>query len=109
MLSLQSEEINDRSSTIYSLQRKLKWFKQQMQSKDLQLGLLQKKLSSLDDTIRSKSHVEVERDESTIKFKKLQKQCEKYRGELLQSQKQVTELKAQLLETSELKVRYYLN
>ncbi|XP_046847870.1 coiled-coil domain-containing protein 170-like isoform X2 [Xenia sp. Carnegie-2017] len=103
LVKLESEEINDRSSTIYSLQRKLKWFKQQMQSKDLQLGLLQKKLSSLDDTIRSKSRVEVERDESTIKFKKLQKQCEKYRGELLQSQKQVTELKAQLLETSELK------
>ena len=76
-----------------------------MQSKDLQLGLLQKKLSSLEDTVKDKSRVEIERDESSIKFKKLQKQCDKYRGELLQTQQVVTELKAQLLETSELKVR----
>ena len=100
----QSEALNDRSSAIYNLQRKIKWFKQQVQSKDLQLGLLQKKLSSLEETIKDKSRVEVERDESSVRFKKLQKQSEKYRGELLQTQQLVTDLKAQLLETSELKV-----
>lgn len=66
--------------------------------------MLQKKLSSLEDTIKDKSRVEVERDESSMKFRKVQKQCEKFRAELLQSQQLVTNLKAQLLETSELKV-----
>ncbi|XP_028398523.1 coiled-coil domain-containing protein 170-like [Dendronephthya gigantea] len=103
LVKLESEALNDRSSAIYNLQRKLKWFKQQAQSKDLQLGLLQKKISSLEDTARDKSRVEVERDESSVKFKKLQKQCDKYRGELLHNQQLVTDLKAQLLETSELK------
>lgn len=104
----QSEALNDRSSAIYSLQRKMKWFKQQVQSKELQLGLLQKKITSLEDTVKDKSRVEVERDESSVKFKKLQKQCDKYRGELLQNQQLVTDLKAQLLETSELKVELFL-
>lgn len=96
--------MNDRSTAIYSLQRKLKWFKQQLESKELQLGLLQKKLTSLEDVVRDKSRVEVERDESSIRFKKLQKQCEKYQREILQSKQLVTDLKAKLLETSELKV-----
>lgn len=103
LVKLESEALNDRTTAIYNLQRKLKWFKQQVESKDLQLGLLQKKLSGLEDVVKDKGRVEVERDESSIKFRKLHKQCEKYQREMLESKKLVTELKARLLETSELK------
>ena len=55
--------------------------------------------------MKDKGRVEVERDESSIKFRKLQKQCEKYQREMLESRKLVTDLKSRLLETSELKVK----
>ena len=55
--------------------------------------------------VKDKGRVEVERDESSIKFRKLQKQCEKYQREMLESRKLVTDLKSRLLETSELKVK----
>lgn len=96
--------MDDRKTTIYNLQRRLKWAKQQIESKDLHQGLLKKKVDSLEEILRDKSRVEVERDENSIRFKKLMKHNEKLQRELLEYKQEVTHLKAKLLDLSELKV-----
>ena len=101
---LQADALDDRKTTIYNLQRRLKWSKQQMESKDLHLGLLKKKVTELEDLLRDKGRVEVERDENSIRYKKLVKQNDKLQRELLDYKQHVTGLKAKLLEASELRV-----
>ena len=75
-----------------------------MESKDLHLGLLKKKVSELEELLREKGRVEVERDENSIRYKKLVKHNDKLQRELLDYKQQVTNLKAKLLEASELRV-----
>lgn len=101
---MQADALDDRKTTIYNLQRRLKWSKQQLESKDLHLGLLKKKVTELEDLLRDKGRVEVERDENSIRYKKLVKQNDKLQRELLDYKQQVTGLKAKLLEASELRV-----
>lgn len=82
----------------------MKWSKQQIESKDLHLGLLKKKVSELEELLREKGRVEVERDENSLRYKKLVKHNDKLQRELLDYKQQVTSLKAKLLEASELRV-----
>ena len=100
----QTDALDDRKTTIYNLQRRVKWSKQQMESKDLHLGLLKKKVAELEDLLREKGRVEVERDENSLRYKKLVKHNDKLQRELLNYKQQVTKLKAKLLEASELRV-----
>ncbi|PFX24254.1 hypothetical protein AWC38_SpisGene11115 [Stylophora pistillata] len=105
LVKLEADALDDRRTTIYNLQRRLKWSKQQMESKDLHLGLLKKKVSELEELLREKGRVEVERDENSLRYKKLVKHNDKLQRELLDYKQQVTNLKAKLLEASELRVR----
>ena len=100
----QTDALDDRKTTIYNLQRRVKWSKQQIESKDLHLGLLKKKVNELEDLLREKGRVEVERDENSLKYKKLVKHNDKLQRELLDYKKEITSLKAKLLEASELRV-----
>ena len=104
LLFSQTDALDDRKTTIYNLQRRVKWSKQQMESKDLHLGLLKKKVAELEDLLREKGRVEVERDENSLRYKKLVKHNDKLQRELLDYKQQVTKLKAKLLEASELRV-----
>lgn len=104
LLFSQTDALDDRKTTIYNLQRRVKWSKQQMESKDLHLGLLKKKVAELEDLLREKERVEVERDENSLRYKKLVKHNDKLQRELLDYKQQVTKLKAKLLEASELRV-----
>lgn len=61
-------------------------------------------MSDLEELLREKGRVEVERDDNSIKFKKILKQNEKLQRELLEYKQHVVHLKAKLLEASELKV-----
>ncbi|KAK3698829.1 hypothetical protein QZH41_016033 [Actinostola sp. cb2023] len=105
LVKLETDALDDRKTTIYNLQRRLKWAKQQIESKDLHQGLLRKKVDSLDELLRDKGRVEVERDENSIKYKKLTKHNEKLQRELVDYKQEVVHLKARLLELSELKTR----
>ena len=100
----QTDALDDRKTTIYNLQRRVKWSKQQIESKDLHLGLLKKKVNELEDLLREKGRVEVERDENSLRYKKLVKHNDKLQRELLDCKKEITSLKAKLLEASELRV-----
>lgn len=50
---LESEAVADRSTHIYNLQRKLKSMKQQLESKDLHLDLLRKKIAALEEKVHA--------------------------------------------------------
>lgn len=105
LVKLEADALDDRKTTIYNLQRRVKWSKQQIESKDLHLGLLKKKVTELEDLLREKGRVEVERDDNSLRYKKLVKHNDKLQRELLDYKKEITSLKAKLLEASELRVR----
>lgn len=105
LVKLEADALDDRKTTIYNLQRRVKWSKQQIESKDLHLGLLKKKVAGLEDLLREKGRVEVERDDNSLRYKKLVKHNDKLQRELLDYKKEITSLKAKLLEASELRVR----
>lgn len=105
LVKLETDALDDRKTTIYNLQRRVKWSKQQIESKDLHLGLLKKKVNELEDLLREKGRVEVERDENSLRYKKLVKHNDKLQRELLDCKKEITSLKAKLLEASELRMR----
>ena len=90
--------MQDRTSTIYNLQRKSKTLKQQLESKEFQLSLSKKKISELEDILKDRSRVEIERDDTTNKHQKLQKKCERLQDELSRHKDIVTQLKAKIMD-----------
>ncbi|KAF7670055.1 hypothetical protein LDENG_00084470 [Lucifuga dentata] len=94
----------ENKSLTYSQQRKLKLQKDQLQSKELHIQLLRKKMSELEEEKRSRSALAVERDDARLEARRLQKKVERLQGELRAYKTSSTELKAQLSHTNELKV-----
>ncbi|XP_044021629.1 coiled-coil domain-containing protein 170 isoform X1 [Siniperca chuatsi] len=92
-------------SLTYSLQRKLKSQKDQLESKGLHIQLLRKKVSELEEEKRSRSVLAVERDDAHLEARRLQKKLERLQGELKATKLSNTELKAQLSHTNELKLK----
>ncbi|XP_035530007.1 coiled-coil domain-containing protein 170 [Morone saxatilis] len=92
-------------SLTYSLQRKFKSQKDQLESKGLHIQLLRKKVSELEEEKRSRSALAVERDDAHLEVRRLQKKLERLQGELKATKLSNTELKAQLSHTNELKLK----
>uniref|UniRef100_A0A8C3A490 Coiled-coil domain containing 170 n=1 Tax=Cyclopterus lumpus TaxID=8103 RepID=A0A8C3A490_CYCLU len=90
-------------SLTYSLQRKFKSQKDQLESKGLHVQLLRNKVSQLEEEKRSRSASAVGRDDAHLETRRLQKKVERLQGELKATKLSNTELKAQLSHTSELK------
>lgn len=82
----------------------LKEQKQRLDSKELHMELLRRKVTQLDEEKRSRSALAVDRDDATLASKKLQKKVERLQAELSVMRLSTTELKAQLSHTNELKV-----
>ncbi len=104
-LIFQTNSLQDRTSTIYNLQRKTKTLKQQLESKDFQLSLSKKKISEFEEILKDKSRIANERDDTSLRHQKMQRKCEKLVDELQQHKEMVVQLKAKLMEYGELQVR----
>ncbi|XP_062325350.1 coiled-coil domain-containing protein 170 isoform X1 [Osmerus eperlanus] len=89
----------------HGLQRKLKALKERLQSKELHMELLRKKLYDLEQEKNGRSALAVQRDGAQLEARKLQKKLERLRGELGSAKLSNTELKAQLSHTNELKLQ----
>ena len=100
----QTNSLQDRTSTIYSLQRKTKTLKQQLESKDFQLSLSKKKINELEEILKDRGRIENERDDTSNKNSKLQKRCERLLDELSRHKDIVTQLKAKIMEYGEQQV-----
>ncbi|KAL0969785.1 hypothetical protein UPYG_G00232260 [Umbra pygmaea] len=105
LIKLEGAALVETKTMAHNLQRKLKVQKERMESKDLHIELLRKKVSELEEEKRSRSALAVERDDAHVSVRKLQKKVERLQGDLRSSQVSVTELKAQLSETNELKFK----
>ncbi|TKS87013.1 Coiled-coil domain-containing protein 170 [Collichthys lucidus] len=92
-------------SLTYSLQRKLKSQKEQLESKGLHVQLLRKKVSDLEEEKRSRSALAVQRDDAHVEAKRLQKKLERLQVELRATRQSNTELKTQLIHANELKLK----
>ena len=68
-LDLQTTALAERQSAVYSLQRRLKTARQQLESKELHLGLLQKKVTSLEERLLTYSHHEGDWEAATVKVR----------------------------------------
>ncbi|KAL3968611.1 doublesex- and mab-3-related transcription factor 6 [Sarotherodon galilaeus] len=92
-------------SLTYSLQRKLKSQKDQIESRGLHIQLLRKKVSELEEEKRSRSALAAEQNDAQLQAMRLQKKLERLQSELKATKLSNTELKAQLSHTSELKLK----
>ncbi|XP_045063530.1 coiled-coil domain-containing protein 170 isoform X4 [Coregonus clupeaformis] len=83
----------------------LKVQKERLESKELHMELLRRKVSELEEEKRSRSALAVERDDANVTARKMQKKVERLQRELGSSKVSITELKAQLSHTNELKLK----
>ncbi|XP_028251985.1 coiled-coil domain-containing protein 170 [Parambassis ranga] len=90
-------------SLTYTLQRKVKSQKDQLESKGLHIQFLRKKVSELEEEKRSRSLLALERED--VQARRLQKKVERLQGELRAAKQSNTELKAQLSHTDDLKLK----
>ncbi|XP_026161159.1 coiled-coil domain-containing protein 170 [Mastacembelus armatus] len=90
-------------SLTYSLQRKLKSHKDQLDSKGLHIQFLRKKVTELEEEKRTA--LALERDNGYVEARKLKKKLERLQSELKATRMSNTELKAQLSHTNELKLK----
>lgn len=113
---------------MYTLQRRIRVLRDQLQKKDLQLELFKRKLALLEEGARGKCLVQVsffstctfdvniisnnsrstakqsERDEALCRAKRTSKQAEKTGQQLIEAKAQIAELKAQLVDAAEHKI-----
>jgi len=103
LMRSEHSELVDRKTHIYNLQRKVKACKEQLESKDLHMDLLRKKVAAMEERLVGKSESEREKDEMHIKNKKLLKLVERYKRELNETRIECNDLKARLLEGAQLR------
>ncbi|XP_072221711.1 coiled-coil domain-containing protein 170 [Leuresthes tenuis] len=105
LIKQEAAALMESKSLTYSLQRKVKSQKDQLESKGLHIQLLRSKVSQLEEEKRSQSALAVERNDTHVEAKRLQKKLERLQGELRATKLSNTELKAQLSHTNELKFK----
>ncbi|KAL7739721.1 hypothetical protein ACLKA6_012700 [Drosophila palustris] len=92
------------SSSVYTLQRRVRVLREQVQRRDLHLELLRRKLAIIEDGARGKCMLQGERDEAVCRAKKAAKQVDKLNAQLADARSQIAEVKAQLAEAVEYKI-----
>uniref|UniRef100_A0A1B0CQC2 Putative myosin class ii heavy chain n=1 Tax=Lutzomyia longipalpis TaxID=7200 RepID=A0A1B0CQC2_LUTLO len=92
------------SSVIYTLQRRVRVLREQVQRRDLHLELLRRKIALLEDGARAKAILQTERDEAIHRARRSTKNAEKNFQQLLEVKAQLAEVKAQLSEAADFKI-----
>ncbi|XP_045355995.1 coiled-coil domain-containing protein 170 isoform X2 [Leopardus geoffroyi] len=105
LVRLESNAVIENKTIAHNLQRKLKTQKESLESKELHVNLLRQKIAQLEQEKQVRSALAVERDEANLTLRKLQKKVERLQKELSVCRESNTELKAQLADTHELKIK----
>ncbi|XP_030054333.1 coiled-coil domain-containing protein 170 [Microcaecilia unicolor] len=105
LVKLEGDAVVETKTLAHGLQRKLKSQKEKLESKELHMSLLQKKIAQLEEEKQVRTALAVERDDANLMIRKLQKRVERLQGELSTAQESNTELRAKLSDTNELKIR----
>lgn len=99
-----TDTIQDRTQTIYSLQRKVKQLNEKMESKELHLNISKKKCAELEDLLKEKARADVANADASTQLKKVSKKLERTHAELSKQKDTVLELKANLNDLNDLRV-----
>lgn len=89
---------------VYQLQRRVRMLREQLQRKDLHLDLLRRKVSLQEDNMKVKCLLQTERDEASLRSKKLSKQVDRLQLQLTEAKAQCRDLNTQIAEAAEYKV-----
>lgn len=90
---------------MYTLQRRVRVLREQVQRRDLHLELVRRKLALLEDTARGKCAVQTaEREEAVQRARRSSKCAEKTAQQLIDARAQLAEVKAQLSEAIDYKI-----
>ncbi|XP_076463456.1 coiled-coil domain-containing protein 170-like [Babylonia areolata] len=95
----------ERSTHLYNLQRKVRSLKEQLESKDLHIDLLRKKLTGMEERVHGRVGLEKDMEAEALRVRKLERLAEKYKLQAQEARQEVQNLKAQLMGTSELQLR----
>ncbi|XP_021429463.2 coiled-coil domain-containing protein 170 isoform X4 [Oncorhynchus mykiss] len=105
LVKLEGTALVESKTLAHNQQRKLKIQKERLESKELHMELLRRKVSELEEEKRSRSALAMQRDDANVTARKMQKKVERLQEELGSSKVSITELKAQLSHTNELKLK----
>uniref|UniRef100_A0A673T9X9 Coiled-coil domain containing 170 n=1 Tax=Suricata suricatta TaxID=37032 RepID=A0A673T9X9_SURSU len=105
LVRLESNAVIENKTIAYNLQRKLKTQRERLESRELHMNLLRQKIAQLEQEKQVRSALAVERDEANLTLRKLQKKMERLQKELSACRESNIELKAQLADTNELKIK----
>ncbi|CAM9982576.1 unnamed protein product [Lampetra planeri] len=105
LAKLESDSTADGKTLLYSLQRKVKAQKEKLQSKELHLEMLRKKVSQLEEERGTRTALAVERDDANAALHKLHRRSERLQQQLDAARTANTELKAQLADAHGLKIQ----
>ncbi|KAE8750207.1 hypothetical protein FOCC_FOCC003015 [Frankliniella occidentalis] len=101
---LESDKMVDKTAAVYQLQRRVRTLREQLQRRDLHLDLLRRKLALQVDSCRARAVVESERDEISLRAKKLQKKVDCLQLQLAEARTLNRDLKAQLADAADCKI-----
>lgn len=104
LVKMESDSLQDKQTSIYNLQRKIKQLKEQLDNKELHLDLLRKKLTSVEEEKAGKCALEKEVDDHVMMSKKFKVKVEKLTEQLNVIKAENESLKAQLYESNGVKV-----
>lgn len=103
LVKMEGDSIQDKQTSIYNLQRKVKTLKEQLDNKELHLDLLRKKVTALEEERSSKCALEREVDDHVAMSKKFKAKVEKLTEQLNALKSENSELKAKMLEVTSFK------
>lgn len=104
LMKLERDSIVDQKTSIYSLQRKIKQLKEQMDNKDLHLDLLRKKIIALEEGRAAKTDLEREIDDHVMLSRKMKVKVDHLTQQVHDLKHENTQLKAQITDIQTLKV-----
>ncbi|CAK8692866.1 unnamed protein product [Clavelina lepadiformis] len=100
---LESDALVEKTSSNYNLHRKVKALKEQLKSKELHMELIRKKIGQMEEKNQTRTALAIDRDDAIVTVQKLQRKVERLKHALGDERVNVTQLKAQLAETHQLK------
>jgi len=100
---LNTEELAEKSSGIYSLRRQLKTAKDNLKSKELHIEMMRKKMHRLEEESNQRSALSVDRDDAILSLQKTQKKNERLKVELANERQIILELKAKMSDVGEVR------
>ena len=106
LIEKEDSTLAEKTSTVYTLQRKVKQLKEELEGKELHLDMLRKKVASLEEKSAGKVALFQESEEKDAKIRKLERVNEKLRGQLGDARVQITNLKSEMADINSMKLKH---